>query len=511
MPRLQVKIGPNRFDTVVAHVNHSDKPTEIDTPYFAGRVLVLVRDFAGVTPDGSEPKAHNQFFDGRSRKFAIFIEGRFKQRDGVEPYNGEEIEFGSDFDYLPKSFPRAPLDAGLKVAHWVDPAMHYEMAEKPYIMSPYIAAVNTLCAYPAPSGLARAVVLAMHDSTHPHGEEEEVSLVPTGSLDDSKRKWSSAPPVWRFLGLRGNPKVEEFIANHQELQPPSNNSSPAGSISTSSAKPPRPQFNHRPSSLALGTTTGTASSRGSFDIPSTIDSERSSHDSSPVLSDDRQRASSPSRINGSSAATSGTSTPSSAVSQPKPKKKSKFSLSGLMGALDVTGSSSNKNEGQEHLLSPEEVLRAENATVAKKQANDTSYQPKEDVEKQLGPWRFADEAVDPAEATDFVFLDPDHPRSVAHRRKHFCAAGGQYRKEFTYDPDTIYTTSFFTPVADLNTLDIKIGPVKMNIASFIGSGDLMPIRYTLRSTRQGPSPDPSAPAGTQEAEGFATIEFKLVD
>lgn len=182
-----------------------------------------------------------------------------------------------------------------------------------------------------------------------------------------------------------------------------------------------------------------------------------------------------------------------------------------MGALDVTGSSSNKNEGQEHLLSPEEVLRAENATVAKKQANDTSYQPKEDVEKQLGPWRFADEAVDPAEATDFVFLDPDHPRSVAQRRKHFCAAGGQYRKEFTYDPDTIYTTSFFTPVADLNTLDIKIGPVKMNIASFIGSGDLMPIRYTLRSTRQGPSPDPYAPAGTREAEGFATIEFKLVD
>lgn len=75
--------------------------------------------------------------------------------------------------------------------------MHYEMGEKPFIMSPYNAAVNTLCAYPAPSGLSRAVVLAMHDSA----PEEEVSLVPTGSLDDSKRKWSSAPPVWRFLGV----------------------------------------------------------------------------------------------------------------------------------------------------------------------------------------------------------------------------------------------------------------------------------------------------------------------
>ncbi|GAA5911722.1 uncharacterized protein JCM6883_001247, partial [Sporobolomyces salmoneus] len=35
---------------------------------------------------------------------------------------------------------------------------------------------------------------------------------------------------------------------------------------------------------------------------------------------------------------------------------------------------------------------------------------------------------------------------------------------------------------------------------FIGSGYLMPIRYTLGSTRQAPSPDPSAPKGTQESE-----------
>ena len=86
--------------------------------------MVLVKDFAGVTPDGSAPKPHNQFFDGRSRKFAILIEGRFKRREGVEPYNGDEVEFGSDFDYLPASFPRAPLDAGLKVAQWIDPAMY---------------------------------------------------------------------------------------------------------------------------------------------------------------------------------------------------------------------------------------------------------------------------------------------------------------------------------------------------------------------------------------------------
>lgn len=168
-------------------------------------------------------------------------------------------------------------------------------------------------------------------------------------------------------------------------------------MSHSTAKPPsaRPRFNHRPSSLALGTTAGSGT-RGSLDIPSTIDSERSSNDSSPVLSNDRQRASSPTGIASPDKPVSGTSSPASSLAQPKPKKKSKFSLSGLMGALDVSGGSS-KNESHEHLLTPEEVLAAEQAATLKRQANDASYQPNPNVEKELGPWRFSDEAVDPAE------------------------------------------------------------------------------------------------------------------
>jgi hypothetical protein len=76
-----------------------------------------------------------------------------------------------------------------------------------------------------------------------------------------------------------------------------------------------------------------------------------------------------------------------------------------MGALDVSGSSSSKNESHEHLLTPEQVLQAENATVAKRQANDASYQPNPNVEKDLGPWRFANEATDPAEVSGSAFID----------------------------------------------------------------------------------------------------------
>jgi len=75
-----------------------------------------------------------------------------------------------------------------------------------------------------------------------------------------------------------------------------------------------------------------------------------------------------------------------------------------MGALDISGGSGkSESEGHEHLLTPEQVLQAEQAGVAKRQANDASYSPNPVVEKELGPWRFADESVDAAEVS---FLYP---------------------------------------------------------------------------------------------------------
>lgn len=125
----------------VAHVNNPQKPTEIDTPLFAGRVVVFVKNFTGVAPEGEQPIHDSDYFDGRSRKFAILIEGRFKRREGVEPYTGEEIQFGSDFDYLPEQFPHGPFNAGMRIAKMVDPATFYEEhppSGRPFIMSPYV-------------------------------------------------------------------------------------------------------------------------------------------------------------------------------------------------------------------------------------------------------------------------------------------------------------------------------------------------------------------------------------
>ena len=44
-----------------------------------------------ITSDGAPPNQGTEYFAGRSRRFAIQIEGRFKQREGSAPYDADEV------------------------------------------------------------------------------------------------------------------------------------------------------------------------------------------------------------------------------------------------------------------------------------------------------------------------------------------------------------------------------------------------------------------------------------
>lgn len=83
-------------------MNVDDKPTEVDTENWVGRVLVRVKDFDGFTPDGSPPTSHSEYFEGRNRRFHIQAEGRFKKQ-----YNGDQIWFGTQFDHMIGNFPES--------------------------------------------------------------------------------------------------------------------------------------------------------------------------------------------------------------------------------------------------------------------------------------------------------------------------------------------------------------------------------------------------------------------
>ncbi|KAK4055050.1 hypothetical protein OIO90_003391 [Microbotryomycetes sp. JL221] len=504
--KLKVQVGPHRSDMVIANVNRPDKPTEIDTDLFAGRVVVYVKDFQGVTPDGSEPTKEHPYFHGRSRKFAIVIEGRFKQRPGVEPYTGEEIQFGSDFDYLPESFPRTPFNAGMRVAQYIDPATHYQEkppSGRPYIMSPYLACMTTFCAYPAPEALNRALVIAHHDSKHPHvdrdSERQTESFVPFETMDDtnaSKPNRSEAS-YWRFLGLKGQPHVDEFIETHKHLM----TGEDTVHLNEATTSTNRPGLTSR-TTLELGTRPKKANSihaSGHATPVNHADMHQEGLDPSIAFFGAPIRKSSGDDYN----TVSRPGTPSKgqstgAGSTPKKKASGRFSLASLKGALPgVTGAGSNENAMHEGDLTTADQLQPVMAGTCAQRGNPALL-------KLLGPWRFADPAVDVIEDSTFIFLDPTHEHSVAQRRKHFVAEQGRHRKEFVYSPDIVYTASFFTPFADLNTFDLKLGPVNMNVSRWFAD---MPIRYTLRSTRLTAGRD----GGPDEEETFATISFQLVD
>ncbi|KAI5475989.1 DUF1769 family protein [Pseudohyphozyma bogoriensis] len=477
--KLKVLVGPSRFEQEIAWVNNISKPTIIDTPSFAGRVMVYVRDFVGVTPDGSPPTKECSYFDGRSRKFAILIEGRFKHRDGVEPYSGDEIHFGSDFDFLPASFPHGPFNAGMRIAKMVDPATYYEEHPphgRPYIMSPYAACMNTFCAYPAPSALSRAVLLAHHDHENPHHENElkdgNLDFVP---VEETKGKKRVARNHWRFLGLKGDPRVDAFVASHAHL--------------LSAAPPPT---TGRPRSNTLGTTAKSPSlplpNATSSNTGTGINTPTGEHVDPTMANSARFWGGIPSDGKGGNG--SGINTPV------KKASGSRFSLATLTRAL---GGDSGAEELHEGDLVTGDMLNLASTAAGGSGSPDA-------VESELGPWRYGEDGVDALEDTAFVFLDPEHTRSVAQRRKWFVSEGGKHRKEFKYDPEVVYTASFFTPFCDLNTFDLKMGPVSLNIAQHFTE---MPIRYTLRSTRLAPRPD--GKDGPMEEECFATIAFQLVD
>ncbi|CAA19280.2 DUF1769 family protein [Schizosaccharomyces pombe] len=152
--KLKVSIGCDAQHTQIAWVNYEGRPTEVDGPLWVGRILVRVRDFDGFTPDGSPPKRDSEYFRGRSRKFQIQAEGRFKKE-----YNGDQVIYGTQFDHMISTFPESAFRAGMRIAKYIDPAVYYDKyARSPYIMSPFVACVNTLSAWPAPSRLEDAVI-----------------------------------------------------------------------------------------------------------------------------------------------------------------------------------------------------------------------------------------------------------------------------------------------------------------------------------------------------------------
>lgn len=524
MPRLEVLVGPNRFQMEPCRVNDSLHPHEIDTEHFVGRVLVRIVD----APGGRVGEPGHAYFKDRSRRFCIQIEGRFKR-----PWSGDDILFGSDFDkFVP--FPRAPFNAGMRVARMIDPCTFYEEhppSGRPFIMSPYAACMNVLCAWPAPHRLDDAVVVNHVSGVTPslaleHCDISDGDIVPVEQADhseaasethDKRQSWllrrhtpkeeRVTRPYWRFIGFRQDARVQAYVRQHppehtyeevmqrhaQHAAPVSSPLVPQPQAVPAQAAPAPALVRPTPVSavhaavqppilppIQQGIDAGTMSGLGALSRHTRTSGHAGVHRTGTprlpaFMSSDMQHV--PSLPPSDSPHGAMQHTPPltySARSSPAPHTSVLWPDGSRPASVGADVSRPASVGSDMSILSP-------GATPSEPSRLDTV----------LGPWRFADPSSDMIEDNAFVFTHESV--SVPKRRKHF--ANEQNRKNFTYDPDVVYGASFFTNLFDFNTFDLNIGPVHINVKPFFRE---MPIRYTLRSKND-------------EELVFCTIAFQIVD
>ncbi|KAJ3008315.1 hypothetical protein HKX48_008651 [Thoreauomyces humboldtii] len=134
--KLQCRVGPSLETMSVCNVNKESDPHFIDSPYFTGYVGVRVKNFKGVTADGTAPVASLPYFESKKRLFSIQVCGRFKHE-----HSANDVVFGSEFEH------KVTLPTGawvaMKFASLIDPALKSDVyAEKPWLWSPALCSYN---------------------------------------------------------------------------------------------------------------------------------------------------------------------------------------------------------------------------------------------------------------------------------------------------------------------------------------------------------------------------------
>ncbi|KAF9356136.1 hypothetical protein BGX26_005686 [Mortierella sp. AD094] len=231
MVKLRVTVGGSYTDLAIVNCNDELQPIEFDAPEFKGRAVVRIKDFVGITNDGSEPIYNSEYFDGRNRRFSLQIEGRFKRE-----WDGQQVYFGTDFDHpveLPDGF-----EMMLKVARYIDPVVRSSFPKdgKPWILSPLVSSINTMSAWrPEDTKLP----------SPPTTPRPSMDLSRAFSMSDSSVK-GAVSNAWGFLGKlkRGNRSSVMSVSSTASINDHSAVGSQTTSRNTSSDQVDKVRQNH---------------------------------------------------------------------------------------------------------------------------------------------------------------------------------------------------------------------------------------------------------------------------
>ena len=162
--KLRVRAGPSIDTLTTINPNEEDVPHYIDSPYFVGYVVVRIKSFDGITPDGCTVKQADGYFGTKKRLFAVQICGRFKHECPVD-----DVLFGTEFER--KCSPPTGSWIAIKFANLIDPALQADIyADQPWLMSPILCSMN---------------VVNVKQATHPVGGAATSSSTPSSTETDA--------------------------------------------------------------------------------------------------------------------------------------------------------------------------------------------------------------------------------------------------------------------------------------------------------------------------------------
>ncbi|KAJ3014807.1 UNVERIFIED_CONTAM: hypothetical protein HDU68_000122 [Siphonaria sp. JEL0065] len=137
--RLQVRIGPSVDELSLYNVNDDNNPAFVDSNLFVGYVLIRIKDFNGVTPNGTPPISKTPYFDkDRKRLFSFQFQGRVK-----EPIDGDDFVQGNMW----KKKIKVPWGSNviLKLAEMLDSTFSHDVyADEPWTMSTALSSQNII-------------------------------------------------------------------------------------------------------------------------------------------------------------------------------------------------------------------------------------------------------------------------------------------------------------------------------------------------------------------------------
>lgn len=111
-------------------INEDAKPVSFETDFFIGRCVIRIKDAVGAS--------ETAYFNGKSRKFSIQIEGRFKKK-----ISSNQVLFGATFSRKL----RLPYFSNMILSFMskVDPSLRYSLnSDAPWVMSPLISGAERM-------------------------------------------------------------------------------------------------------------------------------------------------------------------------------------------------------------------------------------------------------------------------------------------------------------------------------------------------------------------------------